>query len=380
MNIGSAWLLNTDGNGEGGQSRLDTRLSPLGTMAPTGTLTSRPGVIPGSADGSRYIDGLWVDNNGTGMSTKVNPGRAVVQGSPAAGAYPVYVPETTSITFADGDAGNPRVDLVVLRIYDDQQDASGRTGAVIEIVPGLPAAYPVAPAVPAACLPLAEVFVKAGASTGNGGIDWSTAVIDRRQATVAVGGIIPADRGVSYPGAYPGQYRDNGRGLQRWDGKSWRDMRPTWQEYQPVWGAEEGKVSPQIGNGSISGRYIQDGPQVQFYASLRIGSTTKWGGAGQNGNWFLTLPVPPSLAMPGNFRARTGPDGGGYYFGGCYVYKTTAKDAFTTRVPAGTGVARGWSCSATDGRATGIWVDADYPATPQDGSWYEVWGSYEVDA
>lgn len=379
MNIGSAWLLNTDANGEGGQSRLDTRLSPLGTMAPTGTLSSRPGVIPGSADGSRHLDGLWVDTNGTGMSTKVNPGRAIIQGTAAAGAYPVYVPEFTSVTFADGDAGNPRVDLVVVRVHDHQQDASGNTAALIDIVQGVPAAHPEAPAAPPASLPLAEVFVKANASAGTGGIDWKTAVSDRRQATVAAGGILPADRGVSYPGSYPGQYRDNGRGLQRWDGKAWRDMRPTWQKYEPVWGAEDGKA-PQLGNGSVSGRYIQDGPQVQFYASLRIGSTSRWGGADQNGNWFLTLPVPPSLAMPGNFRARTGPNGGAYYFGGCFIYQTTPDDKFSTRVKAGTGVARGWSCSAADGRASGAWVDADFPATPQDGSWYEVWGTYEVDA
>ncbi|GAA0430196.1 hypothetical protein [Streptomyces luteireticuli] len=378
MNIGSAWLLNTV-NGEGGQSRLDTRLSPLGTMAPSGTLSSRPGVIPGSADGTRYTDGLWVDTNGTGMSTKVNPGRAVIQGSAAAGAYPVYVPEFTSITFADGDAGNPRVDLVVLRVYDDQQDASGKTGALIEIVQGVPAAVPTAPAVPPASLPLAEVFVKARASAGTGGIDWKSAVTSRRQPTVAVGGIIPAG-GPSFDGAYPGQYRDSGKRLQRWDGQVWKDLRPTWQKYEPVWGAEDGKFAPQLGNGSVTGRYIQDGPHVEFYASLKIGKTSKWGGANQNGNWFLTLPLPPSTAMPGNFRARTGANGGAYYFGGCFIYTTTSTDRFTTPVAAGTGVARGWSCSAPDGRASGTWVDGDHPAAPEEGSWYEVWGTYEVDA
>ncbi|MER5782463.1 hypothetical protein ABT104_12165 [Streptomyces mobaraensis] len=380
MNLGSAWLLNST-NGEGGQSRLDTRLAPLGAMAPAGPLASRPGVLPGSADGRTTVSGLAVDPEGTGMSTRVLPGRAVVQGAAAAGAYPVYLPEPTSITFADGDPGNPRVDLVVVRIYDDQQDASGKTGAFIEVVPGVPGAKAVAPPVPPACLALAEVTVKAGASAGTGGLDWRNGAIrDRRQATVAAGGIIPVDRGAGFDGAYPGQYRDNGTGLQRWNGKEWQDLRPTWQSYTPTWGAEDGpKVT--LGNGSVSGRFLKDGPQVQFYASLTIGTTTNWGGPNRNGNWYLTLPFPPSLAMPGNFRARTGPDNGSYYFGGCYIYRNgSGSDKPIKYLDIGKGVARGWSCPDPTGKASGTWVDGDHPATPQPGSWYEVWGTYEVDA
>ncbi|MBZ4320619.1 hypothetical protein [Streptomyces huiliensis] len=376
MNLGSAWLLNST-NGEGGQSRLDTRLAPLGAMVPAGPLASRPGVLPGSADGREIITGLAVSPDGAGMSTRVSPGRAVVQGTAAAGAYPVYLSESASITFGDGDPGNRRVDLVVVRVYDDQQDASGKTGAFIEVVPGVPAAKPVAPPVPPASLPLAEVTVKAGASAGTGGIDWrGGAVRDRRQATVAAGGIIPADRGAGFDGTYPGQYRDNGAGLQRWNGKEWQDLRPTWQSYAPTWGAEIGD-QPSIGNGRLTGRYLKDGPQVQFYASLTIDTTSKFTSA--NSNWYLTLPFPPSLAMPGSFRARTGSGPGAYYFGGCYIFKTTPKEMIRG-LPAGTGVARGWTCPAPDGKATSDWVDATHPTPPQPGSWYEVWGTYEVDA
>ncbi|WP_171167519.1 hypothetical protein [Streptomyces sp. I05A-00742] len=377
MNLGSAWLLNST-NGEGGQSRLDTRLAPLGAMAAAGPLASRPGVLPGSADGREIVTGLAVATDGTGMSTRVGPGRAVVQGAAAAGAYPVHLPEPAGITFADGDPGNPRVDLVVVRIYDDQQDASGKTGAFIEIVPGVPGAKAVAPPVPPASLALAEVTVKTGASAGTGGLDWRTgAVRDRRQATVAAGGIIPADRGPGFNGAYPGQYRDNGTGLQRWNGKEWQDLRPTWQSYTPQWGAEIGD-QPKLGNGRVTGRYLKEGPQVQFYAALYIDTTTNWGTA-KNSNWYLTLPFAPSLAMPGTFRARTGPNGGAYYFGGCHLFRTSPGQRIQG-LPAGTGIARSWSCPAPDGKATGDWVDATHPATPQPGSWYEVWGTYEVDA
>ncbi|WP_372408367.1 hypothetical protein [Streptomyces luteireticuli] len=377
MNIGSAWLLNTV-NGEGGQTRLDTRLSPLGTMAPTGSLTSRPGVIPGSPNGRDTITGLAVEAGGSGMSTRVAPGRAIVQGTAAAGAYPVYVPEYTSITFTDGDAGNPRIDLVVLRVYDDQQDASGNTAAVIEVVPGVPAGLPKAPAAPPASLTLAEVFVKAGASAGTGGIDWKKAVVDRRQATVAAGGIIPADRGLGFDGAYPGQYRDSGTGLQRWDGKQWQDLQPTWQDYTPEWGAES-DIQP--ANGLLTGRFLKVGAQVQFYASLKIGPMSSWGGfAGFTSDWYVTLPVPPRVALPGNFRARTGQGSGAYYFGGCYIYRTSPSDKQFAGLPAGTGVARWWSCNDSDGKPSSKRVGGAYPATPSSNSWYEIWGTYEAAA
>lgn len=47
MPVRSAWLINRTET-ETGQSRADTRLSPVGTMAPNGALSSTGGVIPGS--------------------------------------------------------------------------------------------------------------------------------------------------------------------------------------------------------------------------------------------------------------------------------------------------------------------------------------------
>ncbi|GHB22705.1 hypothetical protein GCM10010331_06210 [Streptomyces xanthochromogenes] len=368
MNIGSAWLLNST-DGSGGQTRLDTRLAPIGTMAPDGPLASRGGVIPGSAEGQYLMDGLYVFGDKAGMSALVAPGRAVVQGRPGAGAYPVYISEYTSLTFLDGDPGLPRVDLVVVRVYDD----AGTTAAVLEIVQGEYAASPVAPRVPEAALALAEVKVPAGASAGNGGINWTTAVKDLRRPTASVGGIVPAG-GPAYRGSYPGQYRDNGGSLERWNGTEWRpypEPRATWQDYTPAWGqATAGAPVPKLGNGSLWGRYIKDGPVAHFQAAVTIGSTSNWGGPNKNGNWYLSLPVRPAgpRGLTINFRARTGGDPGGYFYGGAEI--STAYHP--------NGVARNWSTIQANGKPTGVWVDADDPMTPLPGSWYEVWGTYEV--
>lgn len=242
MNIRSAWLLNRT-DADGGQTRADTRLAPIGTVSPEGPLASRAGIIPGARSGEYVMDGLYVFGDTAGMTAKVAPGRALVQSTEAAGAYPVVLTEYTVVTFADGDPNNPRVDLVVLRVYDSQHDTSDRTDAVLEVIEGTPAAKPVAPPLPTAALPLAEVTVAAGASAGTGGIAWSGgAVLDRRRATVAVGGIVPRVAGDDTPGGYPGQYRDTvENGLERWNGHEWRP-------YPEVSGWQTLKLSAGYGN------------------------------------------------------------------------------------------------------------------------------------
>ncbi|NED65381.1 hypothetical protein G3I15_31085, partial [Streptomyces sp. SID10244] len=96
-------------------------------------------------------------------------------------------------------------------------DTSGDTLAVVERLPGTPAPTPDPPALPVGCLRLWDVTVPAGASAGVGGLDWGTAVVDRRQYTAAVGGVIPPGGGLAFDGAYHGQLRDTGTQLERWD-------------------------------------------------------------------------------------------------------------------------------------------------------------------
>lgn len=212
MNARSAWLVPT------GQTREDTRVAPLGALTPTSPVATRSGIMPGSSTGLYRISGFTLTGS-TAMGAIVSPGRAVIQGADSQGAYPVALTENLSLTFTDGEAQN-RIDLVVLRVYDHLYDATNRTEAVVEIIRGQAGATPTAPATPNLALPLYEVTVPAGASAGTTGIDWATALSDRRRATVAVGGILPAYADTT-AGAYPGQYKDLNGVLMRWDGTAW---------------------------------------------------------------------------------------------------------------------------------------------------------------
>lgn len=63
--------------------------------------------------------------------------------------------------------------------------------------------------------------------------------------------------------------------------------------YVPVW-TSTGGSQPSLGNGAISGRYIQVGKLVVFRIYLGIGSTTTFGSAA----WKFSLPVACSSSTP----------------------------------------------------------------------------------
>jgi hypothetical protein len=215
MNAHSAWL------SPDGQTRQDTRVTQVGAVTPVTDVKGRSGVLPGSDGGQHRVTGLWLAGTAGAMSATVGVGRAVIQSSIARGAYPVAVTEPVPLTFADGNPQYGRIDLVVLRVYDHDHDASGRYEAAVEIVQGEPKALPEAPAPPDTSLVLFTVAVAAGRSAGNGGIDWDNARVDLRPTTVAVGGILPTRSDDTAPGGYPGHYRDVNTTLQRWDGAAW---------------------------------------------------------------------------------------------------------------------------------------------------------------
>ncbi|MHA4775714.1 hypothetical protein L1085_014545 [Streptomyces sp. MSC1_001] len=216
MALRSGWLPPT------GQTRVTTRLTAHGATTPVNPLASRSGILPGTVDGKHRVGGLWLSGSGP-MSATVYAGRAVVQGPNAQGAYPVTLDADTVLTFGDGDPLNPRVDLVVLRVYDDEFDNSTRSEAALEVIKGEPKAVPTAPGAPALSLPLFSVRVEKQTSAGTGGIAWAGAVTDLRTTLVGVGGILPVYNNAGVPGSYPGQYQDNDNAhyLQRWDGNGW---------------------------------------------------------------------------------------------------------------------------------------------------------------
>jgi hypothetical protein len=327
MNLRSSWVAET------GQTREDTRLTQIGATTPANPLEVRSGILPGSYDGQYRLSGFWMEGHAGTMTATVHEGRAVIQADGNQGAYPVTLAEPFPLSFADGQ-GQDRYDMVVLRIYDDLYDESNLTKAALEIIKGQPDANPVEPALPDIALPIYRVRVRAGVSSGNGGINWNNDALDLRTPTVAIGGILPVV-GDTGNGAYPGQYRDSGGALQRWDGSAWvsypsalggiapagtvttasytgqyRDSStgqlqrwngstwvpyqpvPTWTDYTPKWGAETG-TAPSIGNGTLAGSYVKTGTLVQVRIYLKIGSTTNLTAQAANGNWNFSLPVAP---------------------------------------------------------------------------------------
>ncbi|MEV6073954.1 hypothetical protein AB0L80_02385 [Streptomyces sp. NPDC052069] len=217
MTVRSAWLL--PGGNSPGQTREDTRLAPLGTMLPDGELTTRAGVIPGGNP--------FAATGAGAMALQIGIGRGTAQGTTAQGAYPLALDAPQTVTFGDGDALFARVDTVALRVYDQLFDVHGKNLAALEVIQGDPDATPTAPTLEPASLPLWDVTVPAGTSAGVGGIDWNSALTDRRRYTVAVGGVIPR-AATAEQGAYDGQYADMGGVLMRWSATAGE-----WQPYRP---------------------------------------------------------------------------------------------------------------------------------------------------
>lgn len=215
MTIRSAWHQPT------GQTREDTRLGVSLGMAATGPLTTLAGCAPGGLQ--------LVGSAAVSMQARLTPGRVWVAGTSAAaqGAYPVTVDADALLTFGDGHATLPRIDALVVRVYDPDYDGTTAAASVIELVQGQPAAAPVPPGVPKNAELLYHVRVPAGASAATG-ITWAQAVTDRRRYTAALGGILPAGGGpgVAAAGFHVGQYRDVGGRLERWDGAKWAPLVP----------------------------------------------------------------------------------------------------------------------------------------------------------
>jgi microcystin-dependent protein len=102
-----------------------------------------------------------------GMSVEVSGGEAVVTGDDQANQNNYFVQSISidDVTIAAADPTNPRIDLVVLQVRDPNAGGSAGDDAIVTTVSGTPAGSPVAPALPASALLLAEVSVGAGATS-----------------------------------------------------------------------------------------------------------------------------------------------------------------------------------------------------------------------
>lgn len=177
---------------------------------------------------------------GAGLSVNVAAGEAFIAGTDSStlqGAYHVLNDAAVNLPLAAADATNPRNDLVIARVRDQEYVGAVSSWAV-EVLTGAPAAVPADPARPPTSMDLARVRVAAGA------VSVVAANIDEGRTRVG-----------------------------------------DWIGYTPVW--TTAGTAPALGNGSLAGRYRLIGRTMFLSIALTIGTTTTTG----TGVWAFSLPA-----------------------------------------------------------------------------------------
>lgn len=158
--------------------------------------------------------GLAVSASGSGMTVSVAPGGAILRGT--------FYENTDAVSLTIGTAsGSPRIDVVVVRMNPDSNTT------VLAVVPGTPAASPVAPPLTQVVggifeLELAQVAVAASAvaiADAN--------VTDRRRFVGGRVGVWKTDTRPATPRLYRLGYNVTRAKWEYWDGVLWVDLIPS---------------------------------------------------------------------------------------------------------------------------------------------------------
>jgi hypothetical protein len=110
---------------------------------------------------------LAVTAQGTpNMSVNVAPGYGLVAGTLTAnqGFYTVFNDATVNLAIAAANATLPRIDIVVATVRDSDYSGANKD-AILQVITGTAASSPVAPAVPASSLFLAQIAVGANVTS-----------------------------------------------------------------------------------------------------------------------------------------------------------------------------------------------------------------------
>lgn len=117
--------------------------------------------------GVTFKNDLLVTQRGAGanMSVDVAAGQAAIRGTSIAlqGTYMVRNTSPVNVAVTTANATNPRIDLIVARVRDKQADGGTAYSWAPEVVTGVAAATPAAPAVPVSSIVLAQIAVAANA-------------------------------------------------------------------------------------------------------------------------------------------------------------------------------------------------------------------------
>lgn len=172
-------------------STRDARVATAGLLSTVwgDSLSARPGVLPETGLQALKV----IPTSPASMSVLVNQGHVVVV-QPEQGPWIVPVETVVTLDVPPPDATNPRIDLVVVRVYDLDQgetppvepDAGGRGVATIEIVPGTASGTPAPPPVPPRSFVLGQIQTTPTTTTIG-----PAQLTDTRTWTVARGGVRP---------------------------------------------------------------------------------------------------------------------------------------------------------------------------------------------
>ena len=121
-------------------------------------------IFGGEAMGDGVVtrsDQLQVTQTGTPtMAVLISAGHAVIRGTEGTsqGSYFCSSPFDETISITNGSSANDRIDLVVARVFDSEYSGAS-TVWQLDVIQGVPAGAPVAPALPDNSIALAEVTV-----------------------------------------------------------------------------------------------------------------------------------------------------------------------------------------------------------------------------
>lgn len=267
------------------QSRTDHSATGMraafGSMiggATLGATSPRSGVNP------MYGNRLQVTGSGSIMQASVNTGMCWVStGSAWSGAYHCVNDASVNITIAAAHATQYRRDLIIAQV-EDTSFGDGVSAWKLAVVQGTNSAGAPAPlpTVPSRSLILGTIRVDPAITNLSGKVDDSRTYFGGLGAVPCTNTTNP-----SSPHAGLIIYEYDTQTLKYYDGSAYQYLSSgaSWKAYTPSWTAAS--VNPSLGNGSITGRYVQLGKQVLVRANITSGTTTTYG----SGQYRISLPV-----------------------------------------------------------------------------------------
>lgn len=311
-----------------GVTAEDHRFAHQATIAPAGANNARAGVFP---NGSNPADLQGV----SALQAKVTPFQAFIDGTAnTLQAGYLFTSDTdVTLTFSVGNGANPRIDLVVARVYDNPYDSSGFQEGEVAIVEGTPAGSPSPPPVPASSIPLWQVTVAANASGANP-INFTTARTDRRFYTAAVGAIVPiasATERDAIVEPFNGMviYRIDQKWIETYDGAAWKvqGATTTTAPNQIIFTASGSLTSAQVvGAKALRVQCIGGGSAGAGAPSTGSGQASAGGGGGAGAYAMsllnmtaLTFPITVTIGAGGTPASGAAGGGGGNTSFGTHV-------------------------------------------------------------